>query len=93
MKYIVAFTLLSCWAYAAPTVVVVPEEKAATASKDIQTQESKKEPSALPCPPQKTRADKVDDLAKLEGAGESHSTNCPAQGTIKEAPGEKTIHQ
>lgn len=46
----------------------------------------KEEPSSFPCPPQKTRDQKLDDLAKLEGQGESHSTNCPAQGVIKDTP-------
>lgn len=44
------------------------------------------EPSAIPCTPHETRKEKLNDLAKLDGAGESHSTNCPAQGVIKEAP-------
>ncbi|KYG63968.1 hypothetical protein AZI86_14255 [Bdellovibrio bacteriovorus] len=88
MKTLLAtLMLISVSAYAAPQATgpqrteVLSESGTKAVGKD-----KVNEPSAIPCPPQETRTDKLDKLAKLEGAGESHSTNCPTQGVIKEAP-------
>lgn len=84
MRILLATLLLSALSmsevYAAPDI-----NRYETGSKAV-GKDKITEPSALPCIPQKTRGDKLDDLAKLDGQGESHSTNCPAQGAIKEAP-------
>ena len=88
LKLLLLALPLSSATYAAPAT-----QKAAPAPVRVydSADSKKQEPSAVPCPPQKTRTEKLDDLAKMEGEGESHSTNCPAQGTIKETP-EKAIH-
>lgn len=75
--------LFSSIAFAAPDMErTVSSTSSKSSGKTIN--EKKQEPSSFPCTPQKTRGDKLNDLAKLEGQGESHSTNCPAQGTIKD---------
>ena len=68
------------------------ETKKATVSESgKKTSPSKKDPSAAPCIPQQTHADRVNDLAKLDGtATDTHSTNCPSDGAIKNHPGSKT---
>lgn len=89
MKMLFAVLLLSSGALAAPDLPKTPTPSKAKIQ-DLQSKGSVKnrstEPSAVPCLPQETRSEKLDDLAKLEGRGESHSTNCPAQGAIKEPP-------
>lgn len=96
MKILLASLLLSSWVHAATDskMNASPSASSSQATETKQRPENQKEPSAVPCIPQETREEKLDDLAKLEGEGESHSTNCPAQGAIKDmpdAPPEKTV--
>ena len=88
MKILLATLLFSCWTYAASETQYKAPAASSHYGTDTKPVGKKKinEPSAIPCTPQQTRDEKLNDLAKLEGQGESHSTNCPAQGAIKEAP-------
>lgn len=84
MKTLLAtLMLISFSAFAAPNTTSPNYSESGTKAVG---KDKTNEPSAIPCPPQQTRTEKLDNLAKLEGAGESHSTNCPTQGVIKEAP-------
>jgi hypothetical protein len=95
MKTLMPMLLFSMISYAATTPQEMRTSAGTSASKYEESKDKRmknKEPSAMPCGPQKTRDEKLDDLAKLEGEGESHSTNCPAEGAIKDVPGEKATH-
>ena len=87
MKYLLlALFCLPQLSFAAPTYRVDTQKESAL--KQTHKPMKTTDPSALPCIPQQTQDEKLQDLVKLEYS-QTHSTNCPADGAIKTMPGDK----